>query len=357
MRTAPRLRGTGDKPDLPEAVKAAHRPSTLRAGDLVEILSPEEILETLDEHGTLDALPFMPEMLPFCGKRYRISTRVLQAVIDGAGLRMEGRSHVRRFKNDDVFILERLRCSGVQHDGCQRGCTLFWKEAWLRTIQSEPSGRSRPEEAHALPHLTQSPLGSARATHGRDPLRLKTRTEGGAYFCQSSEFPRATEDLSSRERIANCVRAVHNGNDTALQMVRQLAVWLWWRVWHRLYGPYPRGNCKPTPTGALELQPGDWVEVKSLREITDTLDKHGRNRGLHFSPDMRLCCGQRYRVLGRADKLIIEGTGQMRGIPNTVILEGAICDSACYAFGGCPRADFLYWREIWLRRVPYQPLR
>jgi hypothetical protein len=41
----------------------------------------------------------------------------------------------------------------------------------------------------------------------------------------------------------------------------------------------------------------------------------------------------------------------MGGFPNTVILEGVTCDSSIYAFGGCPRMDFLYWREIWLKRV------
>jgi hypothetical protein len=81
------------------------------------------------------------------------------------------------------------------------------------------------------------------------------------------------------------------------------------------------------------------------------LDKNGRNRGLHFSADMRLFCGKQYRVRSRAGRLITEGTGRMRGIPNTVMLEGVTADSAYYAFGWCPRSDFQYWREIWLKRV------
>ena len=35
-------------------------------GDLVEVRAPEEILRTLDADGTLDHLPFMPEMVEFC---------------------------------------------------------------------------------------------------------------------------------------------------------------------------------------------------------------------------------------------------------------------------------------------------
>jgi hypothetical protein len=66
---------------------------------------------------------------------------------------------------------------------------------------------------------------------------------------------------------------------------------------------------------------------------------------------MRKFCGKKFRVRSRADKLISEGSGIMRSIPNTVILENVLCDSAYYAFGGCPRKDFHYWREIWLKRV------
>ena len=44
----------------------------LRAGDWVEVRSAAEILATLDERGRLDALPFMPEMLQYCGRRFRV---------------------------------------------------------------------------------------------------------------------------------------------------------------------------------------------------------------------------------------------------------------------------------------------
>lgn len=110
-------------------------------------------------------------------------------------------------------------------------------------------------------------------------------------------------------------------------------------------GVYPRGNRKPTPVESLGLQPGDVVEVKSLAAIIDTLDKNGKNRGLHFSANMPQYCGRQFRVRSRADKLITEVTGHMGGFPNTVILEGVTCGSSIYAFGGCPRMDFLYWRR------------
>jgi hypothetical protein len=94
--------------------------------------------------------------------------------------------------------------------------------------------------------------------------------------------------------------------------------------------------------------------VKSFPEIVSTLSKTGFNRGLHFSPDQRPFCGRQFRVRSRTDNFIVEGTGEMKHFRNTVTLEDALCDSACFAFGGCYRADLLYWREIWLKRVEAQ---
>ena len=44
----------------------------LRPGEWVEVLSQAEILATLNDDGTLDGLPFMPEMLTHCGSRYKV---------------------------------------------------------------------------------------------------------------------------------------------------------------------------------------------------------------------------------------------------------------------------------------------
>lgn len=294
----------------------------------------EEILRTLDGNGTLDQLPFMPEMLAHCGRRYRVSNRVVQAVIDGAALDHYTESYVRAFLNDDVVLLEDLRCSGAAHGGCQRGCVLFWKEAWLRKVDSgTPPGKPPP------------PLGQPQ------PPPVRSTSDQGRYFCQSTEFRNATRHLSGWDRVRNCWRAVWVGNCNPFAMANGLAVWCYWRFRQKLFGEWPRGHQTSTPVESLNLQPGEWVQVKPLSEIRKTLNARGRNRGLHFSPDMSRYCGQKLRVRSRAEPLITEVTGEVHRIQNTVILEGAVCDTATYAFGGCPRADFMYWREIWLRRI------
>lgn len=317
--------------------------SRLRAGDLVTVRLPGEILKTLDANGTLDEVPFMPEMLEFCGKRFRVLNRVVQTTIDAAFVDLRNESFVREFRNDDVVILQGVRCSGAEHDGCQRGCAIFWKEAWLEKVNDgDHDGVPKRDSASAV----------------SDELRsiLKTKTQPSKYFCQSSEFLKATLHLSSVQRFKKCFSAVAAGNINAWGMMKRILVWIWWRAHRKLVGEHVRGTLEKTPTEFLGLKPGELVEVKSLPEIVATLNKKGRNRGLHFSPDQRPFCGRRYRVRSRADKFIAEGTGEMKHFQNnTVMLEDVLCDSACFAFGGCYRADLLYWREIWLRRVEAQP--
>jgi hypothetical protein len=306
----------------------------LHPGDLAEVRTASEILETLDPNGTLAALPFNPEMLPFCGGRYRISKRVLQADIDGEDLPGYTESYVREFRNNDVVFLENLRCSGLDHDGCRRGCRIFWKEAWLKKVDETANPPKSPSEDIE-----------------RFRRQLKTSNGQGIYFCQSTEFFKATQHISFGRRLGKVFGSVRAGNCSGMEMARGLLVWCFWKSRQKLLGAYPRGDCRPTPVGVLDLQPGELVEVKPLADIVATLDKNGKNRGLHFSADMLPFIGKQYRVRSRADRMINEISGEMRGFPNTVILEGVHCDSAYYAFGGCPRNDFQYWREIWLKRV------
>ena len=307
--------------------------TTLRRDDWVQVRSAAEIIETLDAQGSVAGLPFMPEMAELCGRCFRILRHAAQICIDGASLSPDDWA-LREFHNNDVFVLEGVRCSGAVHGGCQRACTFMWKRAWLR--------RCSPDALSEAPVPSQ--LDALKA-------RLKSMSGPGVYYCQSSEMIRATHHLSRRRRLGKCMEQVWRGSYSLCKMIRFLSVWFFWRVHRLLMGEYPRGNLQATPGESLNLQPGEWVEVRPLPEIIQTLDRQGKNQGLHFSTDMRVFCGRRLRVQARADRLIIEGLGTLRQMRNTVILEGALCDSAYFAFGGCSRDDVMYWREIWLRRV------
>lgn len=116
---------------------------------------------------------------------------------------------------------------------------------------------------------------------------------------------------------------------------------------------YGRGKCRSavsTNDNTMNLRPGEWVEVCSLKEIFATLDAEGKNMGLSFIREMERLCGRRFKVYKRLTKIILEATGEMRTIrAPTVLLEGAICDGEFH--GGCTRSCFFFWREVWLKRV------
>lgn len=300
----------------------------LRPGDLVEVRSANEILQTLDADGTLDRLPFMPEMIEFCGQKFRVSKRVLKTCY----YTKWGASGFRKFQTDDVVLLDGLRCSGVEHDGCQKACMIFWREAWLRKAE-DSSDQAKTD--HSGVELLRG--------------RLKTLVGPKVYFCQSSELLKASQSLTRSDRVARCFREIRVGNCSALEMALRIGRWVFWKTRWRLLGEYSRGGNQSLRQEPLHVQAGERIEVKSMQEIRTTLNEAGCNRGLFFMPDMRKACGKQQNVERRVERIIVDGTGEMRQLRDTVFLEGSHC-GCVYSLGGCPRQEFSYWRENWLRR-------
>lgn len=101
---------------------------------------------------------------------------------------------------------------------------------------------------------------------------------------------------------------------------------------------------------SLNLQPGDWVEVLSVREIASTLDSNGKCKGLFFMPEMEQYCGKKFKIFKRAEKIKLESTGELRRLRSpSFFLEGVYCNGEFQ--GGCDRACFHFWREAWLKRA------
>ena len=105
-----------------------------------------------------------------------------------------------------------------------------------------------------------------------------------------------------------------------------------------------------TPSGRLDLRPGELVRIKSKQEIEATLNETNRNRGLLFDGEMATNCGRTARVRGRVERLVDEHSGKMIEIKtDCVMLDGVVCQADYHRF--CPRGIYSYWREIWLERV------
>src|SRR5262245_4037270 len=97
----------------------------LRTGDWVEVRTKDEILRTLDKHGRLEELPFMPQMFQYCGMRFQVYKRAHKAC--------DTVNTLENRRIDNAVHLE-LRCDGKAYGGCQAACLLFWKEAWLKPV-------------------------------------------------------------------------------------------------------------------------------------------------------------------------------------------------------------------------------
>jgi hypothetical protein len=106
-------------------------------------------------------------------------------------------------------------------------------------------------------------------------------------------------------------------------------------------------RCKPLHEEALGLRPGEWVRVKPEKEILASLDHCNQNKGLIWMPIMSRYCDKKLKVYKRVDKIVLESTGEIRKLKNTVLLEGGICDGIY----GCDKSCFHFWREVWLERV------
>ncbi|MFN7933202.1 MAG: hypothetical protein U0R19_07735 [Bryobacteraceae bacterium] len=127
--------------------------------------------------------------------------------------------------------------------------------------------------------------------------------------------------------------------------LRQAGTWL--RRRRRVSGKQP-GEMAASVEPDYCLQAGDWVEVKSLKEIEQTLDSSGAERGLRFLPDMARFCGQKLRVHKRLERMFLEESRQLRKVKRTVLLEKSHCEGAEHR---CDRCCFYYWREVWLKKT------
>ena len=105
----------------------------------------------------------------------------------------------------------------------------------------------------------------------------------------------------------------------------------------------------PPEQDVLNLEPGELVEVRPVEEILALLDNNRKYKGLLWMTGMRKFCGNRYRVLKRVEKILLESNGELRKMRNTVLLDGVMCDGD--EFSGCNRSCFHFWREAWLRRI------
>jgi hypothetical protein len=315
----------------------AKKGRALRAGDSVEVRPLDEILRTLDDNGALDGVPFMPEMVAYCGKRFEVWRRADKTCDEGRG------GAIRRVR--DTVHLKELRCEGSAHGGCDAGCLFFWKEPWLKRVDQ---GESEADKAT----VTTSPKCSV------ETLVRATRAQGTApdgeelFSCQATQVHGFSTPLAWWD-VRQYVRDIATRNVGFREFFRGMYIGAFNKIQHMRSRSQFRsiaGTQKKTPKASLELAPGELVRIKSAQEISQTLDPRGKNAGLAFRPVMVPYCGGEYRVVKRVNRIISPETGKMLRLGgNCVILDGVVCTGDVRRF--CPRMVYTYWRDIWLTRV------
>ncbi len=343
----------------------------LNVGNWVEVRSKEEILKTLDDKGQLDGMPFMPEMFRFCGQKFQVYKRAHKT----CDYTTSYPYHTRRLEGT-VHLA--TRCDGGAHDGCQAGCLLYWKQAWLKPSSIDPT----KVDALSTEPPSGADIGVASSTgHGESEVWTRTKISdpnGGppTYVCQATQVPYATKPLAWWD-VRQYIEDYVSGNVGLGRIFSGLIYSIYYHIseagigvgramrwfynkFHPLWGGtlFPRKpglipEGKPTPTETHDLQPGELVRVRSHEEILKTVDSRNRNRGMYWDAELVPYCGGTYRVLKRVTRLIDEKTAKMAEMKNPcIILDTVVCQarySPCRML--CPKSMYPYWREIWLERV------
>lgn len=338
--------------------------SKLHAGDWVEVRSKDEILRTLDKQGRLNGMPFMPQMFQYCGKRFEVYKRA-HKTCDTIAIKWD---YPGRSLADGIHL--DLRCDGCAYGGCQAACLIFWKEQWLKPVDSAAVAKSHPNEernagcteedvrkATRVPNLKpgDEPVYSCQAT------RLLDYTKPLPWW----DFRQYLEDYTSgNASLGRIVRGTiyscyYYGTLALSRRFGGPQRWVYDRfqaLWGGLPFPRHRGTLpkgEPGPISTLNLRPGELVRIKSYDEILTTFDRDNRNRSMSFDGEMVPYCGRIYRVRDRIERFIDEKTGKMKALKTpAVILDDVFCRSRySYHRMYCPRSIFAWWREVWLERV------
>ena len=122
--------------DAPSEVTGRRR--RFKEGDIVRVLTLEELRPLFDEHRRTEGLTFMAGMEKYCDKRMMVKKRV-RTIFDERAWKM--------LKIKNTYILEGAICDSrglYDKEGCDRCCFYFWKDVWM-----EPVGSGSEEEPSA----------------------------------------------------------------------------------------------------------------------------------------------------------------------------------------------------------------
>jgi hypothetical protein len=125
----------------------------LQPGELVRVKSYEDILATIDEHNKNRGLFFDAEMVPYCGRTFRVRSRVSRFVSEQTG-------RIVTLKTPAV-ILENVWCQSSYSDRrmhCPRSIYSWWREVWLERVVEPTPERGGDDRMKGNPVRAESTI-------------------------------------------------------------------------------------------------------------------------------------------------------------------------------------------------------
>ena len=100
------------------------------------------------------------------------------------------------------------------------------------------------------------------------------------------------------------------------------------------------------------LRSGDRVRLRPLSDILDTLDGAASLDGVPFMSEMAAYAGRTMTVYRRLEKICdyLGDETRSRRMTDAVLLRETRCDGSGH--GGCQAECRIFWKEVWLERVP-----
>lgn len=105
------------------------KPTKFKVGELVKVLSREDIFNTIDSGKATEGLRLTEQMLVYCGNKYKI-LKVISSFYN------ERKRRTVKPKKP-LYILEDVICNGEVNSfdiKCDHCCYLLWHEDWLGHI-------------------------------------------------------------------------------------------------------------------------------------------------------------------------------------------------------------------------------
>jgi hypothetical protein len=146
----------------------------LQPGELVRVKSHEEILKTLDTRNKNRGMFWDAELVPYCGKTFRVLRRLSKNIDEKTSKMVEMKS--------PCIVLESVVCQARYSDCrllCPKSMYPYWREIWLERVSPEGSpvaDEAKVAEGSGLqPELVSVATGETRFPEPKEPEQPKAQ--------------------------------------------------------------------------------------------------------------------------------------------------------------------------------------